>query len=98
MWGGKKADKIGLKKKQTAQMAEFRTIILESKVQPAPVTTPPPVFPVVSPTPIFTSITERREKFPKKITYHGVKREFQPWYFQIRVKLQMDFTHLSEQD
>ena len=26
------------------------------------------------------------------------KKKFQPWYFQIRTKSQVDFTHLSERD
>ena len=71
------ADKAELKRKHATQMVDFRTILLESRIQPA--TTPVP--PVTFPTPAFTFTTERRELFPKLPTYHGVKVEFQPWYF-----------------
>ena len=46
----------------------------------------------------FTFTTERIEIFPKLFIYHGIKKEFQPWYLQILVKLQVDFIHLSERD
>ena len=91
-------DKVELKKEQAALMADFRIIMLELKTPsaPAPVTTPTQIPPVAIPTLIFTY--ERREVLPKLFTYHGVKMEFQPWYFQARAKFQVDFTHLSERD
>ena len=72
-------------------MADFRTILLKLRIQPAPITTP--VLPVAFPTLAFTFTTERKKKYPKLATYHGNKKEFQPWYFQIRTKFQVDFTH-----
>ena len=85
-------DKAEFKREQAALMADFRIIILESRVPPTP------ALPVAFPAPAFTFTTERKEIFPKLPTYHRVKREFQPWYFQVRVKLQVDFTHLSERN
>ena len=69
-------DKTETKKNQTVIMAEFRNMILESKIQPTPAITP--VFPVAFPTPIFTFTHERRDIFPKVFTYYGVKKDFQP--------------------
>ena len=77
-------DKVETKRKQSAFMADIRIIILETRIYP--VTAPTSVFPVASPAPTFTFFTERREVFPKIFIYHGVKKEFQPWYFQIRAK------------
>ena len=78
-------------------MADIRVIILESKVPPsALIPAPTPAPPVALPAFIFTY--ERREVFPKLFIYHGVKMEFQPWYFQARTKFQVDYTHLSERD
>ena len=65
-------------------MVDFRIILLKSKIQLIPITTP--VFAVAFPTPVFTFTTERKEIFPKLFEYHGIKVEFQPWYFQVRAK------------
>ena len=74
----KTTDKTELKK-NAVPMADFRTILLKSKIHPAAT----PVSPVAFPTFIFTF--ERREVFLKLFIYHGVKKEFQFWYFQIRI-------------
>ena len=86
-------DKAELKKEHATQMADFRTILLKSKIQPAATPIPPVAFPI----PAFTFTTERKKIFPNLPTYHGVKK-IQPWYFQVRAKFQMDFTHLSERN
>ena len=93
-------DKTELKKKQAALMADFRIIILEPRAPPTPtfIPAPTPAFPVTFPAFAFIFTTERKEIFPKLFTYHGIKKEFQPWYFQVRAKLQVDFTHLSERN
>ena len=79
-------------------MAEFRIILLKSSVQLAPVTTS--ILPAASPIFALTFTTERKEIFPKLLTYHEMKKKLkiQPWYLQIRVKFQMDFNHLSERN
>ena len=79
-------------------MADFRIIILKSRVPPASTFIPAPALapPVTFLAFIFTFA--RRWVLPKLFTYHGVKKEFQPWYFQVRAKLQVDFTHLSERN
>ena len=76
-------------KKNAVLIPDIRIIILETKIHPTPVT---------APTHIFIFFIERREIVSKLFTYYGVEKEFQPWYFQIRVTLQMDFTHVSERD
>ena len=93
-------DRAELKKEQKSLMADFRVIMFESKTPPAPapIPAPTPAPPVASPAPAFTFTTERKEILPKLPTYHGVKKEFQPWYFQARTKFQVDFTHLSDRD
>ena len=53
-------------------MADFRTILLKSKIQL--ITTP--VFPVAFPTFVFIFTTERKEIFLKLPTYHGIKKKF----------------------
>ena len=88
-------DKPVLEKKHATQMADFRTTLLKSKVQPTPVTTP--VFPVAFPTFAFTFTTERK-KNPEIIYILWNQKIFQPWYLQVRTKFQVDFTHLSERD
>ena len=77
-------------------MVDFRTILLTSKVQPTPITTP--VFPVAFPIFVFTLTTERKKIFPKSFIYHKIKGKFQPWYFQVPTKFQVDFTSSSERD
>ena len=91
-------DKIELKKKHAVQMADFRTILLKSKIQPIPITITTPIFSVVFSIFVFTFTTERKKMFPKLFTYHKKNQKNQPWYFQIRTKFQMDFTNLSERD
>ena len=54
-------DKTELKKKQATPMADFRTILLKSKIQPASITTP--IFSVVFPVFVFTFITERKKNY-----------------------------------
>ena len=65
-------DKTELKRKHETQMANFRTILLKSKFQPSPVTTP--VLPVAFPTFAFTFTTERKKILPKLPIYHGIKK------------------------
>ena len=94
-------DKIETRKKQTVLMAEFRILILVSAKIP-PTLTATPVFPapfiIPFAVPIFTPTIERRKIFPEFFLYHGDKKDFQPWYFQIKMKLQMDFIYLSGRD
>ena len=61
----KPTDKTELKKHAT-QMADFRTILLKSKIQS--ITTP--VFPVEFPIFVFTFTIERKRIFLKLPTYH----------------------------
>ena len=84
-------DKAELKKKIATQIVEFRTILLKSKAPPTPITTP--VFPVAFPTPAFTFSTERKKKIPEATYILWNPKKNQPWYFQVRAKLQVDFTH-----
>ena len=64
-------DKIELKKKHAAQMVDFRTIFLKSKIQPIATT----VFPVAFPTPAFTFTIERKTIFQKQFTYHEIPKK-----------------------
>ena len=50
-------------------MADFRTILLNSKIQPVATL----VFPVAFLTFAFTFTTERKKILPKLLTYHGIK-------------------------
>ena len=63
------ADTIETKKK-AALMADIRIIILKTNIHPTPIITPKPVFPVASPTPIFTFFTERKQILPKLPIYN----------------------------
>ena len=91
------AQLVETKKNQATLMADFRVLMVNTGF-PAPAPIPAPVLPVAFPAPAFTSTVERREIFPKLFTFHGIKMEFQPWYFQTRAKLQVDCTHLSEKN
>ena len=53
-------DKTELKK-IAAQIADFRTILLKSKLQPAPIKIKTPIFPVAFPIFAFTFTTERKK-------------------------------------
>ena len=59
-------------------MVEFRIILLKTKFQPTLFSTP--VYPVAFPIFAFTFTTEQK-KIPKFLTYDGVKKELQLWYF-----------------
>ena len=68
----KNPDKTEFKKKHAAQMVDFRTILLNSKIQPI-IT---PVFPVAFPIFVFTFTTERKKIFSKLFIYYGTEKKF----------------------
>ena len=80
-------------------MIDILIIILDTKMHPITVITLKPIFPVAFKKFILTFATKRKKIFPKLFIYHAIQRKKnQLWYFQTRVKLQMDFTYLSERN
>ena len=70
-----KADKIKSKAKQLTLIADDRIILLETKIHPIIITTPPPVFPVAFSTLAFIFTTERKKNIPKLFIYYVIEKK-----------------------